>query len=376
LLTVLFLAVSPWHILWSQEVRFYTLLALLYTLGLLYFFFALEEDKFSYALAAGILLTLAVQERILAFFYVPVILFYLIVVKVLRFGKLPGLKIKNLLPLLLPIAIFGILDLYTYLQSGPIGVSREQVAAPDGYSTVNVFLTQFINDARLNPLWMLISIVNFIGVPVAVVSLFSGLYLTLNKDRKGLFLLSGVAVPLLGLSFFAFFIFSNDRYVFHTLPFWLILCAWGTREIFVQFKGQHKLLAVGVLTLLLASSLLQDFEYFKYQQGYRHDWKGAFALVKVQEQPGDLVATSYPEMAQYYLGEEALDSDELTAVTVQNSCHRLWFVDVLWGPPQSLQWLRDSSRLVGVFDVATPLRTLVTRVYLYDPGPDCVPVVE
>src|SRR6266487_3843944 len=39
------LAVSPWHLYWSQNARFYTLLLLFYTLSLLYLAICLEEDR-------------------------------------------------------------------------------------------------------------------------------------------------------------------------------------------------------------------------------------------------------------------------------------------------------------------------------------------
>ena len=371
LLAVLLLAISPWHIFWSQNVRFYTLLTLMYTLGLVLVFYAIEDNNFKYALIAGILLTFAVQERMLAFFYIPVIISYVIALKLLPFGRAPGLNPKILTPLLLPVLIYGGLDLYAFIKAGPINVSRDQVAAPDGYASIDVFLKQFLNDARLNPLWMLTSIINFIGVPVACLSLFSGFYLTLKKSRKGLFLLIGVLVPLLALLLFSLLIFSNDRYVFHTLPFWLILGAVGIKEIASQMKANGKVLALGILALLLASSLLQDFQYFKYQRGYRHDWKGAFRLVQEKRAEGDLVAATYPELGLYYLGENVPDSDNLNAETVLSSCQRLWFVDGLWGPPQTLNWLRDNSALVGVYDVQTPLRNLVMRVYFHEPTALC-----
>jgi 4-amino-4-deoxy-L-arabinose transferase-like glycosyltransferase len=50
LIAVLLLAVSPWHLYWSQNARFYTALLLFYTLALFAFFYGLERDRLRYIL--------------------------------------------------------------------------------------------------------------------------------------------------------------------------------------------------------------------------------------------------------------------------------------------------------------------------------------
>jgi mannosyltransferase len=63
LLSMLLLAISPWHIYWSQSARFYTTLLLLYTLALLIFFIAIEEDKPFYLVISMLFMGLAIIER-------------------------------------------------------------------------------------------------------------------------------------------------------------------------------------------------------------------------------------------------------------------------------------------------------------------------
>src|SRR5687768_2004205 len=62
LLAVLLLAVSPWHIFWSQNARFYTSLLLFYTLALFAFYLGLERNKPVYFILFYGLLYLAISE--------------------------------------------------------------------------------------------------------------------------------------------------------------------------------------------------------------------------------------------------------------------------------------------------------------------------
>ena len=55
LITGSLLALSPWHLYWSQNARFYTALLLFYTLALLTFYFWIEEDRLGYLLLTMIL---------------------------------------------------------------------------------------------------------------------------------------------------------------------------------------------------------------------------------------------------------------------------------------------------------------------------------
>jgi len=63
LLAVLLLAVSPWHLHWSQNARFYTALVLFYGLAELFFFFWMESDNLWYLLPTGLFFGLAILER-------------------------------------------------------------------------------------------------------------------------------------------------------------------------------------------------------------------------------------------------------------------------------------------------------------------------
>jgi 4-amino-4-deoxy-L-arabinose transferase-like glycosyltransferase len=90
------LAVSPWHIYWSQNARFYVLLLLFYTLALLTFFIGLEEDKPWYLIISLVFFGLAAKERMLALVFLPVSLLYLLSIQFLPFDRPAGFRLRNL----------------------------------------------------------------------------------------------------------------------------------------------------------------------------------------------------------------------------------------------------------------------------------------
>ena len=65
-------AISPWHIYWSQSARFYVLLLLLCALSLFLFYFAIEQNNLSYLALSMVLLVFACRERLLALMMLPV----------------------------------------------------------------------------------------------------------------------------------------------------------------------------------------------------------------------------------------------------------------------------------------------------------------
>jgi len=65
LIFALLLAVSPWHIFWSQNARLYTSLMLFFCLALFAFHQALEHDRLGYALLFIVFVYLGASERLL-----------------------------------------------------------------------------------------------------------------------------------------------------------------------------------------------------------------------------------------------------------------------------------------------------------------------
>ena len=109
LIASLIMAVSPWHIFWSQNARFYTSLLLFYSLAMLAFHFGMERNKLGYFIAFCILVYLAASERLTALFIFPVIATYLVALWAFQFERHHWLNLKTFLLIFSPVLIGGLI---------------------------------------------------------------------------------------------------------------------------------------------------------------------------------------------------------------------------------------------------------------------------
>lgn len=356
LMAALLLAVSTWHLYWSQNARFYTALMLFYTLALLALFYGLERDRLRYILLFMVFSYLAMSERLFAIVMGPVIVVYLLLLALLPFEKPAGFRPKNLALILLPGVAFGFIELYSLVAQGE---SRF-------FGDFDWFFLYRTDD----PFRMLAFISFNIGIPLMSLAAFGGLYLLAQKNRAGLFVFVAAALPVGLLLALNPFIFTQDRYVFMTLFSWIILGAVAVREIMSQMRYPGKLLAVGLAVLLLADAGGANLLYYQVNNGNRRDWKGAFTLIQERSQPDDLVVTYWPELGNYYLDQEMIFWPEIGPDTVVQGGKRVWFVidsETIWANANMQGWIAEHGELIDVFYLRTP-DDFYLRIYLYDPG--------
>jgi mannosyltransferase len=357
LIAVLLMAVSPWHLYWSQSARFYTSLMLLYTLALISLYAGLERDKLWYVALFLPLLYLAMSERLVALFAVPVVACYVVLLKIAPFEKPPGLRLRNLSIFALPALIAAIVDISRTLTTGS--------------STLTDVLEVFAGTPNHSPFRLLASIAYRLGIPLITVALGGGVYLVLQRRREGLFALMAAVVPVVVLTALAPFAFTIDRYIFTTLPFWVTLAAVGVHQIYVGLEGRKKLLALGVLAALVGSYLGEDVLYFTAQNGNRPDWRGAFQVVERKRQEGDLVLATRPELGQYYLDEDVQSLSTFDPDAAHSGGQRIWFVideATSYVDPATEQWVSEHAQLIDVLAISLPSKSLNIRIYLYDPA--------
>jgi mannosyltransferase len=356
LIAALLLAVSPWHIHWSQNTRFYTSLMLFYSLALFALFFGLERDRLGYLLLSIFLLYLAASERLFALFIVPVVVCYLLLQRMLQFDRPPGLRARNLVLLMLPVIAAGILEVHNLLTTG---TSRF-------FGDFAWFFLYRTDD----PFKMLAYIGFDIGIPLMCLAFFGGLYLLSQKSRAGLLTFTAAVVPVVLLLLLNPFIFTKDRYVFVTLPSWIVLAAVAVKGIFAQAKNHGRLLAAGVLVLLLADAAGDILLYYHVNHGGRRDWERAFALIEERSREGDRFVSFWPELEDYYLGQEVISLQDIDPEIVLQSGERFWFVtdsETEWGNKEMKLWLEHNAELIEVLYLRTP-DDFSLRIYLYDPA--------
>jgi hypothetical protein len=289
-------------------------------------------------------------ERGTTLFIFPVFVVYIIALLILPFERPPGLRWRNLTLFLVPMLILGILVVYF---SGNI------------FS----FFTK-IYGYQHNPIRVFLSVIYDIGLPLFILAILGGVYSLFQKSRLGLFLLIGALVPLLILVIIAPFAQAISRYVFQTLPIWIMLGAIAIRAMIDNASGNGKFLALGFALLLVADSFSQDVLYYSYQNGNREDFKSAFEIVAQGKHPSDLIVSGRPEIGRYYLDDPVISASNVKIDEIINMNNRVWFVvDNRSGFPPSLQeWIETNSNLMGVRDVYIPGKLMMMRVYLYQPG--------
>lgn len=424
-LVVLLLAVSPWHIYWSQNARFYSLLLLLYTVSLFTFYWGLEEGQFKYIGASVITLVLAGATHGLAALLIPIYFLYFILLKVLRFEKPRSLRLRYLLPfIVLPFAGYLVIEVYRVFFVGTDSI-------------FSIIYTRFFNESTASfigysgPYIMLTAVVYYIGTPLAALSLIGSIYLLLKKKRVGLLLALGAYFPLGLMMVLTLFASTANRYVFMTLPCWIILGAVGVKVLYSQIrehkgflvvgcllgillallrdpviedvlhyteqdklvgllivlgfivcffglfwffrlattaKSKHLLPGVAILTLLLLHPLVTDGLYYAYQHGHRDNWKAVAAAINQRKVTGDTIVSSVTPLAAYYLNQDVKNVRTIDWNEAMQNNRRVWVVES-FGTEQVMngaleKWTKANCDSIGIWDQYTAGRNWKMRVFL------------
>lgn len=368
LLSVLLLAISPWHLYWSQNARFYTLLMLFYALALLLFYLGLEHNRPLYLLGSALFLGLAARESLLALFLVPVLGSYLLLIVALPVEKPVGFShLRRLSVLLIPAILIAAYFAWPYVTAYRLDWIR-------GFGRLNN-----------SPAWLAAGVAYYVRLSTISMAAGGAAFLIFRRSggrrqRVGLLLSISAILPLLLLMVLSTFQYTANRYVFFTLPSWLILAAVGGVELFRWTannagKGlDPRWLAVGALLFLLVDPLGEAALYFRYQNGNRDDWRAAFTYVDAQRVPEERVVAPHPELAQYYLGERTDRFAQFDLAQIETGEQTVWFVEdmnVADLYPDAARWLHGEAQLMAVFDVSVQARTFTLRVHRYvPPGAD------
>ena len=349
LLAAALLAVSPWHIYWSQNARFYVLLLLFYTYALLVFFIGLEQDKPLYFIASLIFFGLAAKERMLALAFLPVSLGYLLCLQFLPFERPAGFRLRNLAIFFGPLIMLGLLFAWPFLQDVP-GWLR-------GFSRINT-----------TPFWLFSGTVYYVGLTVILMAATGALYYLGKRNRAALYFSLGAGVPLGIILVTSLFQYTANRYAFVSLTSWIILAAMAARELFARLHGSLRIFAVGVLALLLLTSMSEDILYYQYQNGNRENWRSAFEFIQEQRQAGEPVVVDRTEIGRYYLQDGVISYRQIEPQEILQH-KRVWFVEdmnVAELFPEQLAWVKENAHQVADFDVQANARLFKMRVYLFE----------
>lgn len=355
MITALLLAISPWHLFWSQNARFYTSLMVLYFLAAVAFYLYVEEDRIKYLATFFLLFFFALSERFNAAILVPVLVIYLLLLWFLPFEKPKKLRGKTITAMLVVIVGLGLLEIYSLLTTG---ITQTEFA----------FRTFFANPID-DPIRIFILTAYNIGLPVLALGFFGGFHLLRQLNRKGLFFFIYAFIPLILVLAISPFLFTVDRYLFITLPGWIILCAVFVREIIRQ-SVTHKILVLGgILMLLVLDAFGSHLVYYQINHGNRPDWRQAFAFVQARRSGDEPIVSSVPEVGSYYTGEELIGLDALDISSVSSGTRKYWFVldsENAWWTPKEKLWVETHATLLEVLYLRVR-ENINLRIYVYDP---------
>lgn len=347
------LAVSPWHLYWSQNARFYTLLLLFYSLALLLFYIGFEEDRPLFVLLSLVFLGLAARERLLALFFLPVAAAYLVFLPVFRFQLPPGYRLRNIALFFVPLLLLG-----AFFAAPYVGNLQGWLS---GFGWVNN-----------NPFWLTAGIAYYVGLPVVLFGLAGAACRLLKKDRAALLFGLGAVLPAAALVALSLFQYTANRYVFITLTSWMALAALASDDLFRSTQRGARLLPAGVLALLLLTLLSEDVLYFGYQNGNRENARAAYQYILEHRQADDLIVAANTELGNYYTGNQTVGYGSLNEAEIEASQRDVWFVEDMNTEqhyPQKFAWLVENARMVASYDVNANARLFKMRVYRYEPDP-------
>jgi mannosyltransferase len=352
LIASLLLAISPWHLYWSQNARFYAAILLLYSLTLFSFYLWIEKREKKYLVLSAVFLAVAIWEKMSVLYIVPVIVLFLI----LSTGMPTKGRIKENLKY---IAYFGIFLLILVAL-----FARRLLLEP--------FLLFDLNLGWLNnnPFWIVAGVVYYIGVPTFIIATIGIGYL-LVKDRKaGLLLGLSAYLPLILTAGLSLITFTANRYVFITLTSWILLASISANELIKHTQGPMRLLSLSCLLVLILSPLSENVLYYQYQNGNRDNWKVAFAYIENNKQQDDLIVSANHLIGNYYMQNTTIPMETIEPDTIGKMNQRIWFVEdmnVLEKWPETHMWITTNANLMATFDVVVQARNFKMRVYLYDP---------
>jgi mannosyltransferase len=355
LISALLLAISPWHLTWSQNARFYTAVMLFYFLAMIAIYLGVERNRRLYIVLGLLFFYLAASERIFALFLVPVIACYLLCLFLLPVGKPQGLNRTNLAILSLPL-VAGLLIEGANLLT--IGSSRFF----GGFDWFRLY-------RNYTPLRLLAAIVFSTGPVLTGAALVGSYSLLRQKSRAGLLLSIAATLPVGLLLLLSPFMFTKDRYVFFILPAVIVLAATAAQAIWERLQGQHKVLATALLVVLVADAVETNILYYRAYDGNRLDWQAAFQLVEEEAGEQDAVVAFWPEFGAYYLQREILPWEEVNPQEIVAMGRRAWFIvdsETIWGDLRKKAWLERNAELIEVLYLRTPAENYL-RIYLYDP---------
>ena len=337
LVAALLLAVSPYHIYYSQEARMYAFVVLFVTLAYYLFFKASRSSDGRY----WVLMWLSCAAAFYTHFYtgfviIPLVIGYFLLRDIKNINWFAGGALAAFL-LVLPI-LSSFLNQSGYFIGKVVTWGLNAVAIP--FSTLIYFSFQ-----------------NQIVAAFFFLLFIFGLWLVVKKDRVLAITLSlFLMVPLLCSMVMSGYIPFNVRYHLYLLPLFLVVVSVGIEQLTHIWSNRNGVIAAVFLILLAALITLPPY----YSTYSKEDWRGFSSRLQTTTNPGDalVIVPSYMSIPfNYYYSNSTDGTIELGADTVPRlvnatSSKRVFYIvtnDIYAVNPNGdeMRWLQQNAKPLG-----------------------------
>jgi len=358
------IAISPWHLYWSQMARFYTM-TLFFSAFMLVLYRGMEENRKGYVVSAGILMALAAASHYSALLILGAIAVYVGLIFLLRWQKPAGINFINAIIFLSPLIIGGLFVgkkalslLSNYFAGYPTGTHIANPIKAAGYVVFSIgYRLEFVIAALMA-----------IGVVIGLA----------QRSRGALILSSVVAVPALFLVIAGIMSHAENRYAFVILPAAVLLAGNALTAVIQIVKEKNRLLAYSIPVIIALPLLQHDAVYFSpVSNGERWNYKAAANYLRTHAKSGDKVYSSMWMPLSYYLDDTSLVVQDLDVGkdTADLPDSRAWLVmeDATRGESVSkllADWLDRKCSLKSHFSASSPVADYGLSVYLYQRSKD------
>jgi len=290
------LAISPWHVYWSQNCRSYAMVCFLAVLAMGAFFEATRRHSLLLGLATVVLTVLAGACHPSAYLLLGAYLAYWTLARLLSTGSARADAVRTPLEKWLPwLILAAIVALAPLIVSGISYFAR----AKPGFSFLHLAQTTTF----------------FVRAPTIVAAIGGFLWLLHRGEHTAFFLACWVLAPLVALSIPMFGV--TAQYAFYTLPAFCLLAGAAMRG-FVAHITERTSLALLMravpLGILAADALGYGVLYYSSQHGDRPNWRAARDWIDRHAGPQRFVLTTNGPSMCYYLDPEHMLPNESAVV--------------------------------------------------------------
>ena len=352
-----FVACASWHLFWAQNARYPGFTFLFAVLTAWCFYLSLERDSTLLTIGALACCLCLILSHTLSVVIVSALAVYAVICLIEKSSRKRWL---NLLIFFIPFAI-------------PVfALAFSEVR---GY----IFSGWGRNEWQRSPLYIVLTLVQGVSVPIAVTAFFGTVSTAFNRSTRFLICYAGVPLVL-------FLIASQLQnvagyYLFWTTAAYFVLAGVACEQVWKMVEGKTaRILGILVPCVLMVTLLSQDYLYFKIENGGRPKWREAFGAIRTEMRPTDKVVLSEPEMGKYYLSEltsvyigRLLDNPEAFEKAWEDSGRdRLWFVvdiasfNVFDGNENVRSWIRQRGHLVKTFPAFSRAKDRTIHIYLLE----------